>query len=829
MQNRRASQSSLLLSNDNDDDNDNDVGYELYHSEMYLSCAITLFHSKKSANMLVDSAEFEQHLFSYAVHLARDWTVFPSEEFMQMYNAVFLHCDSSTSLEDKNIADRIRSIVKTMSSSFLSTVRERIVENVASDHDSQSLIFVVEGVVQRYQALIKMTTKMFSYAYQRRVFSSTFIRTIMEDSFRVELYPLLEMPLLERSTSILHDFLTLAASHCVPWQRPLDSLLAFSSLAEVNAFVNEKLLPRLLSMFVEHTRRLTEKHLHEKIENVRTYLSALQSLVTLTSTLVGTSTVCKELAPIILRTIVHEGLSPVLDQVVENGLWSLWGENRYDEAQDCVSLFADLIQKHDSTLSTKARLLFPLFERSVKRVVANFLENAMTCSTLKTSPLDYTEYCIATCHCALDQVLGCFDALRSQEAARRGSVQQTLYEDVRESIYMFLGKLAEKSTETSTGKKSFAESLAMYTEHHFSVALRTMAEESSGRHHDSLSGIVDILQFCSSKDEYVEFYRNALARRLLGKGDTSSELDEWFIGRLRDRFSPSLVQKLASMMNDLRISLTLRDEYNQRAVSCGEKSVKFVPTVLTFGCWPTFRQDLATAVLPQPVDNHRKLFTTWYRAKYYDSRKLIWIPSLGKVQLQFWLSLSGGSKNWRELFVCESMAYVLLMFNDRAQWSITELCRAICPPNPVAGDVELVKKAVYSLVHGKVPILRNTENDTLEVVSAISEKSYRITVPMLAHAGSAVSTRDDAASADSAAVSREVQESRNYAIDAAIVRLMKTRKTCFLNDIVADCIRMLSSNFVPDVKHLKKRIDHLIHLDYLSRDPDNVSLFHYVA
>ncbi|CAI9776244.1 unnamed protein product [Fraxinus pennsylvanica] len=74
-----------------------------------------------------------------------------------------------------------------------------------------------------------------------------------------------------------------------------------------------------------------------------------------------------------------------------------------------------------------------------------------------------------------------------------------------------------------------------------------------------------------------------------------------------------------------------------------------------------------------------------------------------------------------------------------------------------------------------------------------------------------------------------VDKDRRYAIDASIVRIMKSRKVLEYQQLVMECVEQLGRMFKPDVKAIKKRVEDLITRDYLERDKDNPNLFKYLA
>lgn len=75
----------------------------------------------------------------------------------------------------------------------------------------------------------------------------------------------------------------------------------------------------------------------------------------------------------------------------------------------------------------------------------------------------------------------------------------------------------------------------------------------------------------------------------------------------------------------------------------------------------------------------------------------------------------------------------------------------------------------------------------------------------------------------------KVDEDRRHEIEAAIVRIMKSRKTLQHNNLVSEVIEQLKARFSPTPPVIKKRIEALIEREYLTRDNVDRKLYKYVA
>lgn len=73
-----------------------------------------------------------------------------------------------------------------------------------------------------------------------------------------------------------------------------------------------------------------------------------------------------------------------------------------------------------------------------------------------------------------------------------------------------------------------------------------------------------------------------------------------------------------------------------------------------------------------------------------------------------------------------------------------------------------------------------------------------------------------------------VEEDRSIAVEAAIVRILKARRTMTHQVLVSEVLSQLSF-FQPNPKLIKQRIEALIEREYIARDANHASTYNYVA
>jgi hypothetical protein len=76
---------------------------------------------------------------------------------------------------------------------------------------------------------------------------------------------------------------------------------------------------------------------------------------------------------------------------------------------------------------------------------------------------------------------------------------------------------------------------------------------------------------------------------------------------------------------------------------------------------------------------------------------------------------------------------------------------------------------------------------------------------------------------------REVEEDRKMSLQAAIVRVLKTRRDIHQAQLLHEVAEMLVNQFVPTTTAIKQNVEILIQKEYLRRHEDDQTRFLYVA
>ncbi|KAJ5077541.1 cullin-3a-related [Anaeramoeba ignava] len=362
-----------------------------------------------------------------------------------------------------------------------------------------------------------------------------------------------------------------------------------------------------------------------------------------------------------------------------------------------------------------------------------------------------------------------------------------------------------------------SESLALFID----KKLRGGFKDSNDQEIDVIMNKVILLfRFLSDKDVFKKFYEHYLAKRLLSGRSFSEDLERTMISKFKQECGNQFTSKMEGMFTDMRLSKDALDgfkNYLQTSVEMGKlPKIDMSVRVLTQGFWPTFPPHSCT--LPPLLSQYCDLFTKYY-CHAHTGRRIIWQTNIGTAEVTFRLP-----KKTHVLALSTYQMLIMLLFNDAEKLSLKQMAAGT---SISFMDIQRSVKPLYS---GKYKVLKRTpavekskelsENDIFELNLNLKCKLHRIKFAATSQTDSEPERQH---------TRQRVDEDRKIEIDAAIVRIMKSRKALIHNDLIVECTKQLSSRFVPQTSMIKKRIENLIEREYLERFPDDRRRYRYLA
>jgi cullin 3 len=82
---------------------------------------------------------------------------------------------------------------------------------------------------------------------------------------------------------------------------------------------------------------------------------------------------------------------------------------------------------------------------------------------------------------------------------------------------------------------------------------------------------------------------------------------------------------------------------------------------------------------------------------------------------------------------------------------------------------------------------------------------------------------------DTKKVQGKVEDDRRYAIEAAMIKVMKARRKTDYQNLLTETTRLLAPRFNPEPQQIKQRLESLIERGYIERSEEDKRVFKYVA
>ncbi|KAI9995988.1 hypothetical protein PInf_013166 [Phytophthora infestans] len=334
--------------------------------------------------------------------------------------------------------------------------------------------------------------------------------------------------------------------------------------------------------------------------------------------------------------------------------------------------------------------------------------------------------------------------------------------------------------------------------------------------------------FCliDDKDVFKKYYSKFLAKRLIKGTSASDDMEILLIQKLRDICGCDFVSKLQKMMKDKMLSKELMDSFtawleekdielrsehgaNASAIDL-HHAVTYHCDVLTAGAWPISSVAAEHKIfLPPAMEAHTNLFTQFYTGRS-NGRKLLWIHHLSFGMIQ---SHCFGKRY--EFLLSFYQMLVLVQFNTAKEINRSDIVQLTnIPEQDCTHHLASLVKAKILTSNG------DTANPRYEINFGFSSRKLRI---------SAVPNSPVESPKVAKTPTREVEEDRKMSLQAAIVRVLKTRRDIRQAQLVHEVAEMLVNQFVPTTTAIKQNVENLIQKEYLRRHEEDKTRFLYVA
>ncbi|KAG6041531.1 hypothetical protein E4U41_003691 [Claviceps citrina] len=316
-----------------------------------------------------------------------------------------------------------------------------------------------------------------------------------------------------------------------------------------------------------------------------------------------------------------------------------------------------------------------------------------------------------------------------------------------------------------------------------------------------LDQALELFRFIEGKDAFEAFYKKDLARRLLLGRSASKDAERNMLTKLRSECGSNFTHNLEQMFKDQELAKDEMDAYAvwdraNRASRAQPARVDLTVMVLSASAWPSYPE--ARINLPDEVATEIERFDQHYKAKH-TGRLLTWKHFLAHCSLK-----ASFPKGTRELLVSALQAVVLLLFNSEPPqgggfYSYQQIASAT---GLHGGDLD---RTLQSLACGRYRVLVKHPRgrdvapaDTFTLNHAFTDPKYRLKINQI----QLRETREE-----NRATHERIVRDRRFETQAAIVRVMKSRKSMGHAELVAEVINLTKSRGSVEPVAIKKEIE----------------------
>ncbi|TID22153.1 Cullin-domain-containing protein [Venturia nashicola] len=356
-----------------------------------------------------------------------------------------------------------------------------------------------------------------------------------------------------------------------------------------------------------------------------------------------------------------------------------------------------------------------------------------------------------------------------------------------------------------------------------------------------LDKAITLLRYVQDKDLFERYYKKHLSRRLLMNKSISIDVEKQMISRMKIELGNNFTTKLEAMFKDMTISAELTQGYKEHVASLGATDTSRVDLkvdILTSMTWPldgvNTGEDEQGAkpkvAYPPAIDRVKQGFEHYYAEKH-NGRVLTWYPNMGTadITVRFPAKEEGKPRRQHDLNVPTYGMIILMLFQDLPTdqglgfveiQAITNI-----PASDLRRNLQALAVAKEKRILKKVPMGREVNDDDIFFFNESFESKFRRVKIGVIAANNRAETEKERRETE-----KKMDEQRGFIVEAAIVRIMKQRKTCTHENLLLETVTQVSSRFKPDVPMIKTRINSLMEREYIERIEDSSpSAYRYLA
>lgn len=311
-----------------------------------------------------------------------------------------------------------------------------------------------------------------------------------------------------------------------------------------------------------------------------------------------------------------------------------------------------------------------------------------------------------------------------------------------------------------------------------------------------LDHAIELIRLVAGKDAVEAFYKKDLARRLLMARSASQDAERTMLSKLKSECGSNFTHNMEQMFKDQELAKEEMESYKTWCVAntYRQSPLVFETMVLSASAWPTY--PVVQLNLPDDVATQSERFDKFYKSKH-TGRTLTWMHSLAHCAIK-----ARFPKGDKELLVSAFQAVVLLLFNSVPEGGFLAY-EQISKATGLKGHD--LSRTLQSLACGRARVLSKhpksrdvNSTDTFTFNKSFSDPKNRVKINQIQHK----ETQEENTSTH-----ERIVLDRRFETQAAIVRIMKSRKKMGHAELQAEVLGMMNKRGLVEPSQIKKEIE----------------------
>ena len=326
-----------------------------------------------------------------------------------------------------------------------------------------------------------------------------------------------------------------------------------------------------------------------------------------------------------------------------------------------------------------------------------------------------------------------------------------------------------------------AEYISLFIDENMKKGIKDKTEVEVDR---VLEQAITTLRYVQDKDTFETYYKKHLCKRLLLKKSQSIEVEKQMISRMKIELGNSFTTKLEAMFTDMSRSEELTQGYRKYIRDRGQADSRRVDlsiNVLTSMTWPLEafkgasddnRDARSSIVFPGAIERIKTGFEQFYANKH-SGRRLTWQTNMGDADIKATFPRPDRGRPMTHDINCSTYAMlILLLFNELPagqSLSVEEIqAQTNIPDSDLKRNLQSLAVAPKTRFLLKEPMSRDINpGDRFSYNENFKSQVIKIRVGVVSQGNKVEGDKERKET------EKKNNDSRGFAIEAAVVRIMK--------------------------------------------------------